>query len=84
MSHLVAIAYPDQQRASEAMNALKRLDADGTIEIQEAIIVEKDHEGGIKPEEVFRHAAAGAGVGLFLGASSALSSSRPSLWSAPS
>jgi uncharacterized membrane protein len=68
VSHLVAIAYPDRQQASEAMGALKRLDAAGTIEIQEAVVVEKDHEGGIKPEEVFRHAATGAGMGLFLGA----------------
>jgi uncharacterized membrane protein len=68
MSHLVAIAYPDQRQAAEAMDALKRLDAAGVIDLREAIVVEKDHESGIKLGEVVRPAAVGAGMGLFVGA----------------
>ncbi len=68
MSHLVAIAYPDRQVADKAMGALKQLDANSTIDLREAIVVEKDGEGGIKVGDILRHTATGAGVGLFLGA----------------
>ena len=48
MSHLVAIAYPDQRRALEVIEALGRLDAESAIELEDVVAVSKDNEGGIK------------------------------------
>jgi uncharacterized membrane protein len=68
MSHLVAIAYPDQRRAVEVIEALGRLDADGAIELEDVAAVTRDTEGGFKLERLVTHAAAGAAVGSMWGA----------------
>ena len=68
MSHLVAIAYPDQRRALEVIEALGQLDADGAIDLEDVVAVSRDNEGGIKLERLVTHAAAGAAVGSLWGA----------------
>ena len=67
MSHLVAIAYPDERRAAEVLAALERLEAEGAIEVEDAAAVSKDDLGGIKLDRVLGHAAAGAAVGAAWG-----------------
>ncbi len=53
MSHIVAIAYRDERRAAEVMDAIKRLHKDG--------------EGRIKLDGAISRTAAGMVGGLFLG-----------------
>ena len=67
MNHLVAIAYPDERRAPEAMAAIKRLHADRAIDLEDAVAVSKDGEGRVKVEGATSRTAAGAAGGLFLG-----------------
>ncbi|MCC6313142.1 MAG: DUF1269 domain-containing protein [Thermomicrobiales bacterium] len=67
MSHLVAIAYPDERRAAEAFETLQRLDAAGTLALEDVAAVSRDREGGIKLDKVAGSAAAGGAGGLFLG-----------------
>src|SRR5689334_21515220 len=68
MSHLIAIAYPDRQRAADALEALKRLDASGAIALDDVAAISRDGEGGVKLDQVVGRAAAGAAGGFFLGA----------------
>lgn len=67
MSHLVAIAYPDERRAAEVMTAVKRLHDDGAIDLDDAVAVSKDGEGRVKLEGATSRTAAGVAGGLFLG-----------------
>ena len=68
MSDLVAIAYPDERRASEVMAAIRRLHDAGTIDLDDAVAVSKDGEGRVKVEGATSRTAAGAAGGLVLGA----------------
>lgn len=68
MSELVAIAYLDQRRAAEALDAMKRLQKDGALDLNDAVAVSKDNEGRIKIEGAVSRAAAGTTGGLVLGA----------------
>jgi uncharacterized membrane protein len=68
VSHLVAIAYPDEQRASEVLDVVERLEAEGTIDLHDAVAVAKDSLGGIKLAKVLSRVAAGAALGAFWGA----------------
>jgi uncharacterized membrane protein len=68
MSDLVAIAYPDQRRAAEVLDAMKRLQEGGTLDLHDAVAVTKDAEGRIKVEGAVSGSAAGAAGGLVLGA----------------
>lgn len=68
MSHLVAIAYPDERRAGEVVQTLAELDAQGVIVLEDVAAVTQDREGGFKIERILGHAAAGAAVGSFWGA----------------
>ena len=67
MSKLVAIASPDERRAADVMEAIKRLDAAGAIDLDDAVAVSKDGEGRVKGDGAVSRTAAGAAGGLFLG-----------------
>ena len=68
MSELVAIAYPDERQASAVMDAIKRLDEAGTLDLDDAVAVAKDREGRIQVAGATSHMARGAAGGLLLGA----------------
>lgn len=68
MAHFVAIMYEDEQQASKVIDALKKLEEDGTIDLDDAVAVTKDKLGGIKLDKILSHAAAGAALGAFWGA----------------
>jgi uncharacterized membrane protein len=73
MSHLVAIAYPDEHQAAEVMETMARLNEEGIfgdegiIDLEDAAAVSKDDEGRIKLEGAISRTAAGAANGLFFG-----------------
>jgi uncharacterized membrane protein len=67
MSHLVAIAYPDQRQAADVMETLKQLHEVDIINLDDAVAVSKDGEGRIKLEGAMSRAAVGASGGFFLG-----------------
>lgn len=68
VAYLVAITYAEEDRASEVIEALKRLEADGGIELDDAVAVTKDKLGGIKLGTVLTHTAGGAAAGAVWGA----------------
>ena len=67
MSDLVAIAYPNDARAAEVLDAITRLRAGGAIGREGPQAVAMDVEGRIKPEGVIGRTAAGGADGVFLG-----------------
>jgi uncharacterized membrane protein len=67
MSHLVAIAYPEETRAAEVMAAMRRLHAHGAIDLDDAAAVSKDGERRVKLEGATSRTAAGIAGGFFLG-----------------
>ncbi|MCC7024246.1 MAG: DUF1269 domain-containing protein [Thermomicrobiales bacterium] len=68
MSDLVAIAYPDQDRAAAVLAAVKQLQDEGALDLQDAVAISKNSEGHIKVEGAASRVAAGAAGGLALGA----------------
>jgi uncharacterized membrane protein len=68
MSDLVAIAYPEQDRAASVLDAVKRLQEEDALVLQDAVAISKNAEGRIKVEGADSHATAGAAGGLVLGA----------------
>ncbi|HEX5498952.1 MAG TPA: DUF1269 domain-containing protein [Thermomicrobiales bacterium] len=68
MSHLIAIAYPNPEHAAKALDALKRLEADGAIALDDVAAISRDGDGGVKIDQVVGRAAKGAAGGFFLGA----------------
>ena len=73
MSHLVAIAYPDEHQAADVMETMARLNEEsifgeeGIIDLEDAAAVSKDSEGRIKLEGAISRTAEGAASGLFFG-----------------
>lgn len=68
MAHLVAIVYPDEFRAAEVMAALKRLQSQYLLDLEDACIVTRDKEKGkIKLHQAVNLTAAGAASGAFWG-----------------
>lgn len=68
MSELIAIAYADEARASQVLEAVKQMNSDGAIELESGIALIKDRDGHVAVENAFSpklgKAAAG---GLVLG-----------------
>src|SRR4051794_36949721 len=48
MSSLVAVAYPDQHRASEVLSILQRLQKEGKIDIEEALCIVRAPNGNVE------------------------------------
>lgn len=63
MSNLVVVAYPDQYRAAEVMAALRRLNKQYLIDLEDACYVTKDANGKIKLHQNTSLAGAGAAWG---------------------
>jgi uncharacterized membrane protein len=71
VAHHVAIAYPDLSRAKEVVAALKRLEAEGVVELKKAVAVIHDRERRLETMPVVVHALggllAGAAIGVVFG-----------------
>jgi len=63
MSNLVVVAYPDQYRAAEVMAALRRLNKEYLIDLEDACYVTKDANGKIKLHQNTSITGAGAAWG---------------------
>ena len=68
MSDLIAIAYPETNRAEEVMNSLKRIQKEYLIDLTDAATVVRDQEGNVKLSQAVNLTRAGAISGGFWGA----------------
>jgi uncharacterized membrane protein len=67
MSDLIAVAYPDINRAEEVMTTLKRMQKEYLIDLADAATVTRDTEGNVKLSQMINLTAAGAASGGFWG-----------------
>ena len=67
MSDLIAVAYPDEQRAAEVLTTLRELQAEHLIDLDDAVYVTKDLAGKLKLHQSVNLTAAGAMDGAFWG-----------------
>jgi len=63
MSNLVVVAYPDEYRAAEVLAALRRLNSQYLIDLDDACYVTKDARGKVKLHQNTSLAGAGAAWG---------------------
>ena len=67
MSELIAIAYPDEQRAKEVIGAVQRMRAEHLLELEDAVYVTKDSTGKVEMHQTVGLTGAGAVGGAFWG-----------------
>jgi uncharacterized membrane protein len=67
MSDLVAVAYPDKQTAETVRSRLIELMSEHVIELEDAVVVDRDEGGKVKLHQLHRPAAAGAAGGALWG-----------------
>lgn len=63
MSNLVVVAYPDEYRAAEVLAALRRMNRDYLLDLDDACYVTKDARGKLKLHQNTSLAGAGAAWG---------------------
>ncbi len=67
MSDLVAVAYPDKDTAEAVRDRLFQLMTERVIELEDAVIVDRDEKGRVKLHQVHSPAARGAVGGALWG-----------------
>ena len=67
MSTIIAIAYPEEQRAAEVLAALKQLRSQDLIDLEDAFYVTRDKEGDPKLHHSVHLSRKGAGWGALGG-----------------
>lgn len=67
MSDLIAIAYPDKDTAETVRSRLMQLMTEHAIELDDAVVVDRDEDGKVKLHQLHRTAAAGAAGGAVWG-----------------
>jgi uncharacterized membrane protein len=67
MSDLIAVAYPDKQTAEQVRARLLQLTTEHVIELEDAVVVDRDEDGKIKLHQLHRPAARGAAGGALWG-----------------
>jgi uncharacterized membrane protein len=68
MADLVAIVYPDEHRGSEVMVALRRLQRDYLVDLEDACVVIRTADGTVKLEQAINLTGMGAAGGAVWGA----------------
>ena len=63
MSNLVVVAYPDEYRAAEVLAALRRLQKQYLVDLDDACYVTKDAHGKLKLQQNTNLAGSGAALG---------------------
>lgn len=67
MSDLIAVAYPDKNTAETVRDKLLKLMTEHVIELEDAVIVDRDEKGRVKLHQVHQPAARGAMGGAVWG-----------------
>jgi uncharacterized membrane protein len=71
VAELIAIAYPEQERAASVLDTIKLLHDGRVIDVEDAVAISKDHEGRYKSDggrrDIERGAVAGALIGTVIG-----------------
>ncbi len=67
MSDLIAVAYPDKNTAEQVRDRRLRLTTERVIELEDAVIVDRDEDGKVKLHQVHGPAARGAMGGALWG-----------------
>jgi uncharacterized membrane protein len=67
MSDLIAVAYPDKQTADTVRSRLVELVSEHVIEIEDAVVVDRDEDGKVKLHQLYSPAATGAASGALWG-----------------
>jgi uncharacterized membrane protein len=67
VSDLIAVAYPDKETAETVRKKLGELMVQHAIELEDAVVVDRDEKGRVKLHQVHRTAAGGAAGGALWG-----------------
>ncbi len=67
MSDLIAVAYPDRETAERVRQRLAQLMIEHAIELEDAVIVDRDEKGKVKLHQAHRPTARGAAGGAMWG-----------------
>lgn len=67
MSDLIAVAYPDKQTAEDVRSRLLQLTSEHVIELEDAVVVDRNEDGKVKLHQLHSPAAAGAAGGALWG-----------------
>ena len=68
MSELISVAYPDVYKAADVLNAMRRLQNEYLIDLEDAAYITKDSVGNIRLHQSVNIPAIGAVSGTFWGA----------------
>jgi uncharacterized membrane protein len=67
VSDLIAVAYPDRETAEKVRQRLAQLTLEHTLELEDAVIVDRDENGKVKLHQAHNPAARGAAGGALWG-----------------
>jgi len=67
MSDLIAVAYPDKETAEQVRQTLRQLTVERVIELADAVIVTREHDGKVRLHQSVNPTAAGAAGGALWG-----------------
>jgi uncharacterized membrane protein len=67
VSDLIAVAYPDRETAEAVRQKLAQLTLEHTIELEDAVIVDRDENGRVKLHQAHNPVARGAAGGALWG-----------------
>jgi uncharacterized membrane protein len=67
MSDLIAVAYPDKQTAETVRDRLMQLVSEHVIELEDAVVVDREEDGKVKLHQLRSPIAAGAAGGAVWG-----------------
>jgi uncharacterized membrane protein len=67
VSDLIAVAYPDRETAEKVRGRLAELVREHVIELEDAVVVERNDEGKVKLHQAIRPGAQGAAGGALWG-----------------
>ncbi len=68
MSELISVAYPDAYKAADVLNAMRRLQSEYLIDLEDAAYITKDHDGKVRLHQSVNIPVIGAVSGTFWGA----------------
>ena len=67
MSDLIAVAYPDRETAETVRQKLAQLTLEHTLELEDAVVVDRDENGKVKLHQAHNPVARGAAGGALWG-----------------
>lgn len=67
MSDLIAVAYPDKQTLETVRSRLMELVSEHVIELEDAVVVDRDEGGNVTLHQLYNPAASGAAGGALWG-----------------